>query len=47
MTRMTLKCMGCGHKKILVDDQIPTGDDPPLCELCYMPMEAVKVETKP
>jgi len=46
MTKMTIKCMGCGDKKILVDAEIPTGEDPPMCEKCYMPMECVKVETK-
>lgn len=44
---MTVKCMGCGHKKVLKGKDIPRGEDPPMCEKCYMPMMAVKVEGRP
>lgn len=44
LKKMKVKCMGCDHTKTIEGKDIPTGNDPPLCEKCGMPMEPISVE---
>jgi hypothetical protein len=33
-----VECVGCKRQKTLVGAAIPTGNDEPVCQFCYLPM---------
>ena len=43
--KIYIKCVGCGNKRIATQDELESRDHP-MCELCFMPMIAEKVEVK-
>ena len=42
MLSITIKCTGCGKKKTFVNEEVPS--EQPVCDDCFMPMIAEKVE---
>jgi hypothetical protein len=42
MLELTVKCVGCGEKKIVGKEQ----KELPMCDKCFMPMIAEKAEIK-
>ena len=38
--KITVKCIGCGHKKEVGEEQ----KEQPMCDRCFMPMIAIKAK---